>query len=69
MVDRCVCSNVMFIDIKKVIDMKGITSIENLRKNIRFGKNCELCLPYVKLIFKTGKTEFEPVSLPENINE
>ena len=61
MVDRCVCSNKMFSELKKIIDKEKVESAESLREYISFGQNCSLCLPYVKLIFKTGKTEFEPM--------
>lgn len=63
MVDRCVCSNIMFAEMKQVIDEKKLTTIEELKKQVSFGITCALCVPYIRLIFTTGKTEFEPIQI------
>jgi bacterioferritin-associated ferredoxin len=63
MVDRCICSNTTFIEIKNVINNKVLQSINDLKKYIKFGENCRLCVPYIELDFKTGKTEFKPIRL------
>ena len=69
MVDRCVCSNIMFSEMKKIIDNKNLKSFDELKQNVSFGVNCALCVPYVKLIFSTGKTEFEPIQITGGRNE
>lgn len=69
MVDKCVCSDRKFSDMKSIIDREKISTIEGLRRRIMFGINCGLCLPYISMIFTTGKTEFEPIPLPGGENE
>ncbi len=61
MVDRCVCCDRKFSDLKKIIDEEKLSTIEALRRRVMFGINCGLCMPYISLIFTTGKTEFEPI--------
>jgi hypothetical protein len=46
MVDRCVCYDKRFSEMKAVI-----------------GENCGLCIPYVQMIFKTGKTTFDVIPM------
>jgi len=62
MVDRCVCYNRLFSEMKNIIDRNNLNSIDELKNHIPFGLNCSLCIPYVELIFKTGKTEFEVIN-------
>jgi bacterioferritin-associated ferredoxin len=61
MVNRCICSNTSFIEIKEIINEFKLNSINELKKHIEFAENCRLCVPYIELVFKTGKTEFEPI--------
>lgn len=63
MVDRCICFDKTFADMKKIIDKHGIKSISELRKHIPFGENCGLCVPYVEQVIKIGKTEFEVLNI------
>ena len=63
MVDRCVCSNILFLEMKQIIDNKKLKSFDDLKQIVSFGKNCSLCVPYVELIITTGKIEFEPMQI------
>lgn len=63
MVDRCVCFDKTFADMKKVIDKNKIDSINELRKHFPFGENCGLCMPYVEQVIITGKTSFDVINL------
>ena len=63
MVDRCVCSDTTFLEIKNAINKNCLTSVNDLKNFVEFGENCMLCVPYIELIFKTGKTEFEPLRM------
>ena len=63
MIDRCICFDKTFAEMKKVIDRHGIKSIYELREHISFGGNCSLCMPYVEQVIKTGKTSFEIINL------
>lgn len=61
MVTKCVCSDVLFSDMKKTANKYGLKRIKELNEYIEFGKNCRFCHPYIELMLKTGETEFEPV--------
>jgi bacterioferritin-associated ferredoxin len=59
MVDRCLCCDVTFCELKSVIDKHGLKNFDELKKHITFGDNCGICIPYVRMIFRTGKTSFD----------
>jgi NAD(P)H-nitrite reductase large subunit len=61
MVNRCVCFDKTFSEMKKLIDKHHITNLDELKKYFIFGENCRTCLPYVELVLRTGKTEFDPI--------
>lgn len=61
MVNRCICSNTSFTEMKEIIDEHNLTSLNELKEHVGFADNCRLCVPYIELVFKTGKTEFEPI--------
>jgi len=44
---------------QQVMIHNNINTFEELKKYITFGENCRLCLPYVELMIKTGRIEFE----------
>lgn len=69
MVTKCICFDKDFSELKRIIDNKKLKSFEELQEIITFGKNCALCVPYVKQIFITGKTEFEPILTTEKKSE
>lgn len=58
-VDRCICFNRLFSEMKQVMTDNNLTTFEELKQHITFGENCRLCVPYVKMMIKTGKKEFE----------
>lgn len=60
-IDRCYCYQQSFETLKAVADDTGATSIEALQAHVTFGKNCELCHPYVRRMLETGKTVFHEV--------
>lgn len=59
-VDRCVCHDISFIEIKKIAIEKGYISIEEIQKAGVSSTSCKMCEPYVKLMLETGKTSFVP---------
>jgi len=63
MVNRCICSNTTFSRMKEIIDNYKLSSTDELKEHVEFAENCRLCVPYIDLVFKTGKTEFEPIKL------
>ena len=66
MIDRCVCSERTFAEMKIVIDRNKLHNIDQLREHIDFGQNCALCIPYVRQVFATGKTEFDIIITGDN---
>ncbi len=62
MVTRCICFKKTFVELKAIAKKHNATSLEELQKFVRFGDNCKRCHPYVKLMLKTGQTEFELIA-------
>lgn len=60
-IDRCVCYQQKFADLKVVANREGCRSLEALQEHIVFGQNCQLCHPYVRRMLETGDTEFSAV--------
>jgi len=60
MVNRCICSNISFADVKIIAENKSLKTVEELRLNEVCCRHCELCRPYVEEMLKTGKTSFKP---------
>lgn len=61
MVRRCVCFSKTFVELKKIAAKERARSVEELQQHVRFGLNCKMCHPYVKLMLATGKTEFDVI--------
>jgi len=60
MVNRCICSNISFADVKIIAENKSLKTVEELRLNDVCCRHCELCRPYVEEMLKTGETSFKP---------
>ena len=61
-VDRCVCLNVTFAQLKD--DAKvNCRTFDDLRSRYGCGSACSLCVPYIKAMLITGQTSF-PADLP-----
>jgi len=61
LVDRCVCYNKTFTELKIRSQAMGATSIPELQKHIEFGHSCKRCHYYVDQMLKTGETVFRIV--------
>ena len=61
-IDRCICHNISFREIKRIAENSGLQSLQELQAENISSKKCKLCLPYVKALLKTGKTSFKPGS-------
>lgn len=59
-VDRCICHEITFLQIKRIADENGYQTIEEIRENGLACKKCKMCEPYIKEMLKTGKTSFRP---------
>lgn len=51
---------------QQVMVNNNLKTFEELKKHITFGENCQLCVPYVKKMIQTGKTEFEYIPQDNN---
>ena len=60
-IDRCLCFEQRFADLKCVAHQTGSKTISELQDHIDFGKNCQLCHPYVKRMLESGETTFNEV--------
>ncbi len=60
-IDRCYCYEQTFAHLKAVADETDAASIEALQEHVTFGKNCQLCHPYVNCMLDTGQTIFHEV--------
>lgn len=57
-VDRCVCANVTFAELKKYAQ-EHRCGFGELRKKFGCGRGCAFCVPYIRIMLKTGRTSFE----------
>ncbi|MFZ1319921.1 MAG: (2Fe-2S)-binding protein [Ignavibacteria bacterium] len=58
-VKKCVCFDVTFLEMKNIMKENGINTIEELKEIKELAGNCKICVPYIKKMIQTGKTEFE----------
>lgn len=68
-VDRCVCFNVTFAEMQAVAQAEGLCSRAQLLDRVEFGRNCQMCHPYVDEMLRTGEVRFavlpQPAKNPE----
>lgn len=57
-VDRCVCFNITFAELKKYAQTRPDCGIDDLRERFGCTRGCALCLPYIQAMLATGRTEF-----------
>lgn len=60
-VDRCICFDVTFAKIKELAQREGL-SLEELKQRTGCCTGCTMCEPYVRLMLRTGQTEFVPLT-------
>jgi bacterioferritin-associated ferredoxin len=58
MVDRCICFQKTFAELKQIAEAEGAYEIEALQRHVDFGLRCGLCKPYVARMFATGRVVF-----------
>lgn len=59
-INRCLCHNRSFEEIKTYAHKYDIHTIEELQSRKICSCGCRICLPYVEKMLKTGETSFEP---------
>ncbi len=60
-IDRCICFNRTFEELKATADAQDTSSLRDLQEHVEFGKQCELCHPYVRRMLRTGETWFDRI--------
>ncbi len=59
-VDRCICHEKPFTEIKQLAIEKGYTSVEEIQNAGLSSTSCKMCEPYIRAMLKTGETSFVP---------
>lgn len=59
-VDRCICHDISFVEVKKIAEERELKSVEEVQQAGISSTSCKLCEPYLRAMFKTGKTTFTP---------
>ncbi len=57
-IDRCICHQRSFEEIKKFAEEHDVKNIEDLQDANVCSTSCQLCVPYVKRMLETGETSF-----------
>lgn len=67
-VHKCVCHDVSFATLKKIVDDEHdpinespVAIHEALKSKTRCSTNCAICVPYILKMIQTGQTRFEPM--------
>lgn len=65
-IDRCLCFQETFADLRAVADATGADTVEALQQHAVFGLKCRLCHPYVRRMLRTGAVVFHEVVREED---
>lgn len=57
MVDRCVCHDVTFAELRALAMRTGV-DLDGLSARTGCGTGCGCCLPYIRLMLRTGDVDF-----------
>ncbi len=60
-VDRCVCWDVPFEELRRLHEREGL-DLDALSRRTGCCTGCGSCEPYVRLMLRTGRTRFPPMS-------
>lgn len=61
MVNRCICSNISFREIKEIADQNDYRTVKDLREAGVCSMHCRICEPYVEKVLQTGNVVFDPL--------
>jgi len=64
-VERCVCHDVSFDEIRRALDVEGL-DFAAIQRRTQCCTGCGMCEPYVRLVLETGRTRL-PVLSPEEV--
>lgn len=63
-IDRCYCHRIPFGDIRELAEKRG-ADFDELCKLTHCGTSCGLCIPYIRVVLKTGRTSLPVMSAEE----
>lgn len=63
-IDRCYCRQLLFRDLKEVALATG-ADLDQLCEKTGCGTGCGLCLPYLRVMLATGKTDLPVLSMAD----
>jgi len=69
MVDRCICFNITFADLKVVAQRETIRDLDTLQRSVDFGLRCGLCKPYVQRMLESGRVVFPVMRTLPDLSE
>lgn len=69
LVNRCICHNKTFTEIKEYAEGKEMTKVSELQAEDYCSNSCRMCEPYLELMFETGETAFEPGAYLKVVSE
>lgn len=64
-VDRCVCRKIAFAELLELSHHLG-SDFDALARETQCGNGCGMCVPYIRLMLRTGRTSL-PVMRPDDI--
>lgn len=64
-IDRCVCFDLRFSDLKRRVDERPAT-MSDIARRYGCGSCCGLCRPYIERMLETGETVFREVLHPSD---
>lgn len=64
-VDRCICRKIAFTQLLAIAQEVG-SDFDALARETQVGNGCGMCVPYIHLMLRTGRTSL-PVMRPEDI--
>ncbi len=67
-VNRCVCHRRTFEKLLEYAREENITTADELVERRFCGCGCGLCIPYIKLMLRTGKVSFNPEDISQYDN-
>jgi bacterioferritin-associated ferredoxin len=59
-IDRCVCFDLLFSDLKKKVEERPAT-MDQIARRHGCGSCCGICRPYIERMLETGETVFHEV--------
>lgn len=65
-IDRCICFQKSFAELKVIAQQHGAENIEALQKYVSFAQKCRLCRPYVAEMLRSGQTVFTQLIVPSD---